>query len=149
MTKALMFFSAGNAVHAYNSNNMNMMQGLIKIMPFTGASIFLGVFALVGMPPFSIFISKLWILVSAFRGGYYFVAALILIFIALAFAGLLFHISKIVLGNAPAGSVRQKERLSSKAAFVFLGLFIIGFGLKIPQGFMELLLSCQRLILGQ
>ncbi|MCX5680296.1 MAG: proton-conducting transporter membrane subunit, partial [Candidatus Omnitrophica bacterium] len=149
VTKALMFFSAGNAVQAYRSNNMNTMHGLIKAMPFTGASMFLGLFALVGIPPFSIFISKLWILVSAFQGRYYIIAALMLMFIALAFAGLLFHISKVVLGNTPAGMARQKERLSSKIAFVFLGFFIVGFGLKIPQGFMELLLNCQRLILGQ
>lgn len=149
VTKALMFFSAGNAVQAYRSNNMNMMRGLIKAMPFTGTSMFLGLFALVGMPPFSIFISKLWILISAFQGRYYFAAALMLIFIALAFAGLLFHISKVVLGNAPVSMPRQKELLSSKLALIFLGIFIVGFGLKVPQGFLDLLLSCQRLILGK
>jgi len=149
VTKALMFFCAGNAVRAYRSNNMHAMQGMVKAMPFAGMAMFLGLFALVGMPPFSIFISKLWILVSAFQARYYFVAALMLIFIALAFAGLVFHISKVILGKVPAGMAIQKEPLSSKVALVFLGLFIIGFGLKIPQGFMELLLSCQRLILGQ
>jgi hydrogenase-4 component F len=149
VTKAFMFFAAGNAVQAYRSNNMNTMHGLIKAMPFTGASMFLGLFALVGMPPFSIFISKLWILVSAFQGRYYIIAALMLIFIALAFTGLLFHISKVVLGNAPASMTRTKELLSSKLALIFLGIFIVGFGLMIPQGFLDLLLSCQRLILGQ
>ena len=121
VTKALIFFSAGNAVQAYRSNNMNMMRGLIKVMPFTGASIFLGLFALVGMPPFSIFISKLWILVSAFQGRYYIIAALMLVFIALAFAGLLYHISRVVLGNPPHAMPRQKENLSAKLAFIFLG----------------------------
>lgn len=149
VTKALMFFCAGSAVQAYRSNNMNTMRGMVKVMPFTGTAAFLGLFALVGMPPFSIFISKLWILVSAFHGRYYFISALMLIFIAVAFSGLVFHISKVILGNAPAGMPRREERLSSKAALVFLGIFIVGFGLKIPQGFMDLLLNCQRLILGQ
>jgi len=149
VTKALMFFSAGNAVQAYRTNNMNMMQGIIRSMPFTGASMFLGLFALVGMPPFSIFISKLWILVSAFQGGYYGIAALMLILIALAFAGLVYHISRVVLGNPTSSMPRQKENLSAKLAFLFLGVFILGLGFIIPKGFLDLILSCQRLILGQ
>lgn len=149
VTKALMFFCAGDAARVYRGDNMHMMQGMVKVMPFTGAAMFLGLFALVGMPPFSIFVSKLWILTGAFQGRSYFIAAAMLIFIALAFAGLVSHISKVILGNPPAEMPRQKECLSSKVSLVFLGLFIVGFGLKIPQGFMELLLSCQQLILGR
>ena len=149
VTKAFMFFCAGEAVHAYRTNNMNQMRGMIKIMPFTGIAMFLGFFALVGMPPFAIFISKLSILISAFEGRYYFIAALMLIFIALAFAGLLYHVSRIVLGNSPQGVAVQKEPLSSKVALLFLSLFILGFGLKIPQGFFNLLVNCQQLILGK
>lgn len=148
-TKALMFFCAGEAVRSYRTNNMNEMQGMIKIMPFAGIAMFLGFFALAGMPPFSIFISKLAILIAAFEGRYYFIAAFILIFIAIAFMGLLYHISRVVLGNAPQAMVIQKEPLSSKIALLFLGIFILGFGLMIPQGFLSLLMNCQRLILGQ
>lgn len=149
VTKALMFFSAGEAVRAYRSNNMNQMQGMIKIMPFTGVAMFLGFFALVGMPPFSIFISKLSILMAAFQGGYYLIAGLALLFIALAFAGLLYHISRVVLGNAPKGISPQKEPLGLKLSLSFLGLFILGFGLKIPQVILELLAGCQALIMGR
>ncbi len=148
VTKALMFFSAGEAGRAYRTNNMNQMQGMIKITPFAGTAIFLGCFALVGMPPFSVFISKILILIAAFNGKYYFVAALMLIFIALAFAGLLYHISRIVLGNAPRAAAVQKEPLSAKIALLFLGIFILGFGLKIPREFFCLLVNCQHLILG-
>jgi hydrogenase-4 component F len=149
VTKALMFFCAGNAVRAYKSNNMNKMQGLVKLMPFTGITMFLGFFALVGMPPFSIFISKLSILIAAFQGKYYFVATLMFIFIAFAFASLLYHISRVVLGNMPQAMPVQKEPLSSKIALLFLGIFILGFGLRIPQAFLNLLYNCQQLILGQ
>ena len=149
VTKALMFFSAGSAAQAYRSNNMNTMQGMVKTMPFAGTAMFLGLFALVGMPPFSIFISKLWILVSVFQGRYYSIAAFVLIFIALAFTGLVYHISRVVLGNPPQAMPRQKENLSAKLTFLFLGVFIVGFGLMIPRGFIDLALSCQRLILGQ
>jgi hydrogenase-4 component F len=149
VTKALMFFCAGNAVRLYRSNNIDKMQGLIKVMPFAGIALFLGLFALVGMPPFSIFISKLLILIAVFQARYYFVAMIILVFIGLAFAGLLNHISRIALGNVPQGLPVQKEPLSSKLALIFLGIFILGLGLKIPQALVDLLVSCQQLILGK
>ncbi|MDD4894802.1 MAG: proton-conducting transporter membrane subunit [Candidatus Omnitrophica bacterium] len=149
VTKALMFFCAGNAVSAYRSNNMNKMQGMIKLMPFTGIAMFLGFFALIGMPPFSIFVSKLLILIAAFGSKHYFLAAFMLIFIAFAFAGLLYHISRVVLGKAPQGVPAWKEPLSSKIALLFLGIFILGLGLRIPQEFLSLLSSCEQLILGK
>ncbi|MCX5716341.1 MAG: proton-conducting transporter membrane subunit [Candidatus Omnitrophica bacterium] len=149
VTKAFMFFCAGEAVRAFRSNNMNKMQGMIKIMPFTGTAMFLGLFALVGMPPFSIFIGKLLILIAVFQGKYYLIAGLTFFFIALAFAGLLYHVSRVILGNAPQTMPAQKEPLSAKLALLFLGIFILGFGLKIPQAFLHLLENCQLLILGK
>lgn len=148
VTKALMFFAAGEAVRVYRGNNMNQMRGMIKVMPFTGIAMFLGFFALAGMPPFSIFISKLSILIAAFQGRYYFIAAMALLFIAAAFAGLLYHISRVVLGNAPKGMMAEKEPLSLKLTLIFLGIFILGFGLKIPQAILTLLAGCQALIMG-
>lgn len=149
VTKAFMFFCAGSAVRAYHTNNMRQMRGLLKVMPFTGAAMFLGFFALAGMPPFSIFISKISILIAAFSGKYYFAAAVTLIFVALAFAGLLNHISRVVLGNPPQAVPAQKERLSLKLSLLFLGIFILGFGLKIPREFADLLAVCQQLISGK
>ena len=149
VTKALMFFCAGEAARSYRSNNMDRMHGMIKLMPFTGTAIFLGFFALAGIPPFSIFVSKLLIFISAFQGKYYLIAALMLVFIAVAFAGLLYHISRVVLGKAPQGMPVQKEPLSAKIAFIFLGIFILGLGLKIPIFLLNLLTKCQQLILGQ
>jgi len=149
VTKAFMFFCAGNAVRAFRSNNMHKMQGLFQLMPFTGAALFLGVFALAGLPPFSIFISKLLILISAFQGRNYAASTFIFIFIAIAFAGLLHHIGRVVLGNKPHAMPRQREPLSSKAALLFLGVFMLGLGLYVPQSFSQLLAACQKIILGQ
>ncbi len=149
VTKAFMFFCAGEAARDYRTNNMNEMRGMIKVMPFAGTAMFLGLFALVGMPPFSIFISKLSIFITALHGRYYYVAAAMFIFVALAFTGLLYHISRIILGNKPQAIAPRKEPLSAKIALLFLGIFILGFGLKIPQVFFNLLIGCQQLILGK
>lgn len=148
VTKAFMFFCAGNTVRAYRTNSMNKMQGLIQLLPFSGIALFLGTFALVGMPPFAIFVSKLSILLALFQGKHYILSGLVLVFAAVAFAGLVHHISKIALGNSPQPQ-RQQETLSTKIALLFLGVFILGLGLKIPDSFSTLLLNCQKLIGGQ
>jgi hydrogenase-4 component F len=149
VTKAFMFFSAGNTVRVYRTSNMNKMQGMIEALPFSGIALFLGVFALVGMPPFSIFISKLSILIALFKQGNYFIAGLVLVFVAVAFAGLLNHISKIVLGSKPQSMHKQKEASGTKIALLFLGIFILGLGLIIPRPLFGLLTDCQKLILGR
>jgi len=83
------------------------------------------------------------------RGHYYLLTALVLIFIAVAFSGLLNHISRVVLGSRPQGIPwRQKEPLSGKIALVFLGVCMLGLGLVIPQPFVDLLANCQKLVLG-
>lgn len=149
VTKALMFFCSGSAVRTYKTNNMDKMRGMIQSMPFTGIAMLLGALALGGMPPFSIFISELLILIAGFSGRHYFVSALMFLFLAIAFAGLVHHITKIIFGNKPQNITRQREPFSTKFALLFLGIFILGLGLKIPQSFFNLLLNCQKLILGQ
>ena len=149
VTKAFMFFCAGEAARAYQSNNMNKMRGMIKAAPFAGVAMFLGLFALVGMPPFSIFMSKLFIIMAVFSAKYYLVAVFTLIFIGLAFTGLLYHISGVVLGSAPKEAAVRREPLSAKLALVFLGMFMLGFGFKIPHAFFDLIMHCQQLILGR
>ena len=85
LTKSFMFFGAGNIVSAYGKHNMNSIRGVIKTLPFTGIMMLLGLFALTGFPPFSIFVSELMIIVAAFNKGSYFVAALLLLLLAIIF----------------------------------------------------------------
>jgi len=146
VVKAFMFFCAGEAVRVYRTNSIFKIRGMLQCMPFTAVAMFLGLFALVGLPPFAIFISKLSIIISAFKGRYYFVSALMLIFIALAFAGLLHHITRVILGNKPQTVERPKELLSTKIALLFLGIFILGLGLWTPPVFCDLLTNCQKII---
>lgn len=149
VTKAFMFFCAGSAGRTFHTNNMHAMRGMIRLTPFSGMAIFLGVFALGGMPPFSIFMSEVLILIAGFAGKQYIISTLMLLFLAIAFAGLVHHISKIALGKEPQRVSGRNESLSAKLALLFLGVFMLVLGLKIPQSFFTLLNSCQQLILAQ
>lgn len=68
--KALLFLGAGSVIHAVNDQqNMFKMGGLKKAMPYTFALMWIGSLGLLGIPPFSGFFSKDFILESAFMAG--------------------------------------------------------------------------------
>lgn len=147
-TKSLMFFGAGNIVSAYKKHNMNAVRGVIKVLPFTGIAVLLGVFALTGFPPFSIFISELLIIIAAFTIGSYFIAGLLLIIISVIFGAFVHHFGKMLFGNLPKGVAARGEPLSGKLAFLFLLLLICGSGVVLIFKYKDLLWLSQRLLQG-
>jgi hydrogenase-4 component F len=131
VTKSLMFFGAGNIVSFYKKHNMNAIRGVIKAMPFTGIMVLLGMFAIAGVPPFSLFISEFMILIGAFLNGSYLVAGLLLLSLAVIFGAFIYHFGKMLFGNLPKSMSVTPEPVSSKLAFLFLLvlMFIPGIGL--------------------
>ena len=148
VTKSFMFFGAGNIVSAYKKHNMNAIRGVIKVVPFTGIMMLLGVFALTGFPPFSIFISEIIIIMAAFTNGSYFIAALLLLFLAVIFGAFIYHFGKMLFGNLPKGAATQGEPLGGKLAFLFLLFLICGLGVVLIFKYKDLLWIAQRLLQG-
>ncbi len=148
VTKSVMFFGAGSVVRRYGTNNMNVIRGVSAVMPFTASALMIGLFALVGSPPFSIFISEIMILISAFTRGEYLQASAFLVFIAIAFGGMVFHLTRMIYGRKPDGIEVVKEPVSAKAAFAFLLAFVILMGFKIPMVIDKLLVMTVDIIKG-
>jgi NADH-quinone oxidoreductase subunit L len=85
--KALLFLGSGSVIHGLNGEqNMKVMGGLRKLLPWTYATFLIGWLSITGVPPFSAFWSKgdvldnvyarypaLWVLglVTALLTGYY------------------------------------------------------------------------------
>jgi len=148
VTKALMFFGAGNVVNKYRTHNMHVIRGVITAMPFTGFMLLVGAFALAGMPPFSIFISEILILCAAFLKGYYLITFLLLGFITIIFGAVVHHFSKILFGNIPKGMSAVKEPLSGKLAFLFLFIQICALGIVLLFIKKDLVWIVQKLLQG-
>jgi len=145
VTKSLMFFSAANIVSVYKKHNMNAIRGVIKALPFTGIMMLLGMFALTGFPPFSIFISEILIIISAFTGGSYLIAAALLLFLAVIFGAFIYHFGKMLFGNLPKGMTVTRESLSGKLAFLFLFVQICALGVILLFTKKDLLCIAQNL----
>ncbi len=148
VTKSLMFFGAGNIVSAYKNHNMHAIRGVMKVLPFSGFMVLMGVFALTGFPPFSIFISEIFIITAAFTSGSYGIAFLLLLFLTVIFGAFIYHFGKMLFGNLPKGMVVSGEPLSGKIAFLFLSVFICAVGIVILIIKKDLLWMIERLLQG-
>ncbi len=76
--KTLLFLSAGYLVFHSGSKKISALDGLGHNKPLTSFFFALGALAIIGLPPFSGFWSKLYILTSAAKGGFITAIALIL-----------------------------------------------------------------------
>jgi hydrogenase-4 component F len=146
--KSLLFFGAGNIVRKYDSHNLHSIRGVLRVLPFTGVMMLIGVLAVAGMPPFSIFFSELLIISAAFLKGSYLVAGLLLAFIAVIFGALVFHFGRVLFGQPPKDMPVSAEPLPAVLAFLFLLFFICVMGLAIPETIDRLLLAAAALVRG-
>jgi NADH:ubiquinone oxidoreductase subunit 5 (subunit L)/multisubunit Na+/H+ antiporter MnhA subunit len=67
--KGLLFLSAGAVQHATGTREIDRLGGLLKRMPWTGATFLVGAAAICGLPPLNGFVSEFLIYLGAFHGG--------------------------------------------------------------------------------
>jgi hydrogenase-4 component F len=79
--KMLTFFCAGALVQGFGTRDMGRMHRTLKFLPLAGGGFLAGVLALIGTPPFSIFMSELWIAKAGIRNGHI-PAVVLFVFIA-------------------------------------------------------------------
>jgi hydrogenase-4 component B len=65
--KPLLFFGAGNILHATHSREMDLLGGLGKKMPRTFVLWVIGAVAICGLPPLNGFVSELFVYIGLFR----------------------------------------------------------------------------------
>ena len=107
--KALLFLAAGLVIHALaGEQDIRLMGGLRKLMPFTFVAFVVGSLSLAGIPPFSGFFSKDSILAAALASGWYgellWVAGMIGAFLTGVYA---FRLLFIVFWGEPTPFVRE------------------------------------------
>ena len=69
IAKTLLFFTAGNVRENFGTLRMERIRGMARSLPWTSGALVLGSLAIVGMPPFGLFVSEFLILTAAFSTG--------------------------------------------------------------------------------
>lgn len=87
-TKSMLFFTSGNILQKYGTREISKVQGLLKVLPVSGVVFFLGLFAIAGAPPFSVFASELNIIAAVFERGSFLLGVVFTLLLAIVFAGI-------------------------------------------------------------
>ncbi len=113
-TKSMLFLSSGNILQRYGTREISKIRGLLKTLPVTGTVFFLGLFAIAGTPPFSIFASEFNIIAAVFEHGGYFSGIVFVLLLALVFTGIALTLFKIFygrdIGEEDNGDASQKSQ---------------------------------------
>jgi hydrogenase-4 component F len=139
-TKALLFFIAGDLVQRYGTRRMSAIRGAIHVAPLLGWGLCLGLLAIAGAPPASIFVSEFGIVTSGFAGdaGDAVAGGVVLFLLALAFAGLLTHALRVAYGAPPVSERRSLRPCSGSrwlpiVAAAPLALLVLLLGIHVPE----------------
>ena len=130
--KSMLFLLSGEVLHRYHSAELERVSGLLKVMPWTGALFMGGILAIVGLPPFGLFISEFALIRAGFAAGRPGVMAAVLVLLGVAFVALLRHSNRMLYGAPPEG-VAIGEIGRWRIAPLFLSVAVlVALGLTLP-----------------
>lgn len=133
LSKGWMFLVAGNIVLATGSSTAVGNRGLVRTLPVSAALLVVGLFAVTGSPPFGLFMSEFTLLRAAVETGHAWIAAFMLLMLAIIFVGMAALVFGMALGQPEPGTAPVRESpwlvagpLALAATVLMLGVYIPG-----------------------
>jgi multicomponent Na+:H+ antiporter subunit D len=130
--KSLLFLSSGSIEMTTGTRQMKQMGGLVQIMPVTRTAATIASAAIVGVPPFSGFWSKLILVIAAVQAHFYWIAAVIVL-VSLCTLIMYLKVQRYVfLGELPEEFAGKKEHKGTMAvSMLFLAALCLLMGLLV------------------
>ncbi len=149
-TKSMLFLASGNILQKYDTREISKIRGLLKILPVSGTAFLLGLFAISGTPPFSIFASEVNVFLSVFSAKYYLLGGVFILLLAFIFAGIAVSLFKVFYGEPASGAGISRGEINKPGVAVLLVFLvsILAAGLYMPETLKDLITSAQRIIIG-
>jgi hydrogenase-4 component F len=152
IAKAVLFISSGDIVLGYRTRESAGVRGMLAAMPLTGAVLLLASLAVLGSPPFGLFLSELTIVRAGFAGSHPALPTLLLVMLAVAFIAFARTAAGMATGDPPsAGGVvrpypRRVERVAAGAPLLAGLAVLLILGLWIPAGLNTLIMQSGAVI---
>ncbi|MHB1670672.1 MAG: proton-conducting transporter transmembrane domain-containing protein [Acidiferrobacter sp.] len=134
LNKCLMFFGAGNMMHAYGSKDMRAMRRVGDYFPVTGTLWLAGAVAITGTPPFALFLSEFTILRAGFSTSQWWAALGLGALLIVIFIGFLAHFRRMFYGAAPDHPPHRTVSLWQTTPMWLSLLPLLVLGLWLPHG---------------
>jgi hydrogenase-4 component F len=142
LAKSVLFLSSGDVSLRYRTREAEKVSGLLAAVPVTGGALLLGSFAVLGSPPFGLFLSELTIVRAGFAHGSPVFPLLLLALLGLAFVAFARTTTGMVTGPPAATPSPYGDRGSAAltAAPLVIGMAaLLVLGLWIPAGLDEVI----------
>jgi hydrogenase-4 component F len=144
--KVVLFMTAGNIHSKFHTKIAANVKGLSKVMPITAILWLVGYLAIVGSPPFGIFVSEFTILRAGVGKHLWLVSILFLVFLIMAFIGITNVILPMVFGKASMR--RRRETLITIIPAILLAILALNLGLWVPSWLDEMIRRAALLFEG-
>jgi len=147
MAKALLFFSTGVLHMQYESNNARRIVNALVIQPLGSWGLIIGSVAIIGMPPFALFLPKFFMLSELASVS---VAALVAVAVLLLVGAAAFalFLTRIMSQTSSEGPATVPVPAGMKMPIVLLALLVALLGLLMPQALMGIIESAAQAVTG-
>ena len=139
LSKSFCFFAAGSTLLAAGNRDISSVRGLIRTSPVAAVALLVGGLAIAGAPPFAVFLSEFSILKAGLANGQYLITGLLVLFIVVAFCGVLSPINRMVFGNPVESLGKQRLDSAGTLTLVLSAIPVILLGLYLPGPIAELM----------
>jgi hydrogenase-4 component F len=142
--KGLAFLGAGSLLRGYDTKEIADVTGAGRAMPWSGPMFLAAALALCGLPLSGVFRSEFEIVAGGFAQPQYVGVTLLIVFVNLAFFGILWHAGRMVLSPpAPDTQVHEQSRWIL-AGMVACLIVVVGLGIHLPGELVSLLDSARH-----
>lgn len=139
VAKSASFLLAGRILQRYKTTEIEGITGLLRAMPWTGTLFAAGILALVGLPPFGLFVSEFLLIQAAVVNRKIWLAGIVLLLLLTAFISLLSHLHRMLYGGVPEGVHAGEARGWPIAMLVVPAAVLIVLGVTLPTPFSTLI----------
>jgi hydrogenase-4 component F len=158
LTKSMLFLSSGGVLQKFGTREIGKVSGVLKALPVTGTVFLLGLFAIGGMPPFSVFASEFNVLASVFTAGradgevnvvMLIIGIVLVLLLAVVFAGIIYALFNMFHGRKEESAVQPGETNIAGACALVLMLAVVTFmGIAMPEGLKNLISGAAQIVSG-
>lgn len=148
LAKSMLFYGAGNVLRKYQTKEIGRIAGVIGIMPVTGVFWMLGGLAILGAPPFSLFISEFAILTAGVNRHLWGPTLIFLVLILVVFVAFFSYMNGMVFGRPPARVSRGELNGWTIVPLMVSFIPVLWLGLYIPQPVQNVLERVSEIFLG-
>lgn len=135
--KATLFLCSGDVVLGYRTRDATKVRGVLTALPLSGGVLLLASMAILGSPPFGLFLSELTIVRAGFTASSPWLPALLLALLLIAFIAFARTTTEMALGKPP-GPIRPYDGATTRVLAglpLVLGMVaLLLLGLWIPTG---------------